>query len=89
MRCTRGEAHLKAAKDVLLRLKRPLVVYPEGEVYHTNDRLTPLREGAAMMALTAQKALDGEVPVFIVPVPNMALNNKQRAVMMMKNWTGL
>ena len=59
---------LRAARDVLLRIGYPLVVYPEGEVYHTNDRLTPLREGAAAMALASQKALRDEAPVYIVPV---------------------
>jgi 1-acyl-sn-glycerol-3-phosphate acyltransferase len=59
---------LKSAKDVLVRIAKPLVVYPEGEVYHTNDRLTPLREGAAAMALTSQKALKDKAPVYIVPV---------------------
>ena len=34
-----------------------LVVFPEGEIYHLNDRLTPLLEGvAAFMALTARAA---------------------------------
>jgi hypothetical protein len=32
-----------------------LVVFPEGEIYHTNDRLTPLREGVAFMALQGQR----------------------------------
>src|SRR5688572_14120423 len=32
-----------------------LVVFPEGEIYHTNDRLTPLREGVGFMALNAQR----------------------------------
>src|SRR5437016_3792176 len=35
-----------------------LVVFPEGEIYHTNERLTPLREGVAFMAVTAQKDLE-------------------------------
>ncbi len=35
-----------------------LVVFPEGEIYHTNERLTPLREGVAFMAVTAQRDLD-------------------------------
>lgn len=59
---------LKAAKAVLTTLPYPLVVYPEGEVYHTNDRLTPLREGTAAMALTAQKSLKDKAPVYVVPV---------------------
>jgi hypothetical protein len=35
-----------------------LVVFPEGEIYHLNDRLTPLLEGVAFMALTAQRDLE-------------------------------
>ncbi len=35
-----------------------LVVFPEGEIYHTNERLTPLREGVAFMALQAQREMD-------------------------------
>jgi 1-acyl-sn-glycerol-3-phosphate acyltransferase len=42
----------------LLTKGKPLVVFPEGEIYHTNERLTPLREGVAFMAITAQKDLD-------------------------------
>jgi hypothetical protein len=42
----------------LLTTGRTLVVFPEGEVYHLNDRLTPLLEGVAFMALTAQRDLD-------------------------------
>ena len=29
----------------------PLVIFPEGDVYHTNERLTPFREGAAAIAV--------------------------------------
>jgi 1-acyl-sn-glycerol-3-phosphate acyltransferase len=35
-----------------------LVVFPEGEIYHTNERLTPLREGVAFMATTAMRDLE-------------------------------
>jgi 1-acyl-sn-glycerol-3-phosphate acyltransferase len=35
-----------------------LVVFPEGEIYHTNERLTPLREGVAFMAVTAERDLE-------------------------------
>lgn len=61
-------AALKAAREVLSSSPYPMVVFPEGEIYHTNDRLTPLREGTAAMALSAQKALKEEAPVYIVPV---------------------
>jgi 1-acyl-sn-glycerol-3-phosphate acyltransferase len=42
----------------LLSTGQCLVVFPEGEVYRLNDRLTPLLEGVAFMALTAQRDLD-------------------------------
>jgi len=42
----------------LLTTGQSLVVFPEGEVYHLNDRLTPLLEGVAFMAYTAQRELD-------------------------------
>ncbi|HEY8666041.1 MAG TPA: lysophospholipid acyltransferase family protein [Tepidisphaeraceae bacterium] len=41
----------------LLATGRPLVVFPEGEVYRLNGRLTPLLEGVAFMALTAQREI--------------------------------
>jgi 1-acyl-sn-glycerol-3-phosphate acyltransferase len=47
-----------------------LVVFPEGEIYHLNDRLTPLLEGVAFMALTAQRELDKSgsgARVWVVP----------------------
>src|SRR5436190_176986 len=42
----------------LLTTSQWLVVFPEGEIYHTNERLTPLREGVAFMAITSQRDLD-------------------------------
>jgi 1-acyl-sn-glycerol-3-phosphate acyltransferase len=47
-----------------------LVVFPEGEIYHTNERLTPLREGVAFMGITAQRDLQKDQRdsrVWIVP----------------------
>jgi 1-acyl-sn-glycerol-3-phosphate acyltransferase len=47
-----------------------LVVFPEGEIYHLNDRLTPLLEGVAFMALTAQRELEkaqSQGRVWVVP----------------------
>ena len=47
----------KAAVEVLTAAERPLVVFPEGEIYQMADRLTPLREGAAALAITAARRL--------------------------------
>ena len=33
----------KAGVEILARGRQPLVIFPEGEVYHVYDRLTPLR----------------------------------------------
>ncbi len=54
----------------LLTNGQALVVFPEGEIYHTNERLTPLREGVAFMAVTSQRDLDKQAngrQVWVVP----------------------
>ena len=64
----REGADLKAFKravQILTDETHPLVVFPEGDVYHQNDRLTPFREGTAMVALTAAK--HSKRPIFVVP----------------------
>ncbi len=58
---------MAAAINVLKEGKRALNIFPEGNVYLTNDRLTPFLDGAAFIALKAQAAL-GETSVKIVPV---------------------
>jgi len=45
----------KTGVEILSGRKNPLVVFPEGEIYHTSDRLTPLREGAAALAVAAAR----------------------------------
>ena len=56
---------LQQAVDVLQNHKEPLVIFPEGEVYHCNERVTPFREGPAAMAVMA--ARKAERDVVIVP----------------------
>ncbi len=57
---------LKTAVDIMQNRPEPLVIFPEGDVYHTNDRITPFRDGAAAMALMAARKADR--PVVILPV---------------------
>src|SRR5579864_5887748 len=58
----------KTGVDILTKAQNPLVVFPEGEIYFQADRLTPLREGAAVLAATAMKrAADSGKTVWIVP----------------------
>jgi len=53
------------AIEVLRLRAEPLVIFPEGEIYHCNDRVMPFREGAAAIAVGAARKTD--VPVSIVP----------------------
>jgi 1-acyl-sn-glycerol-3-phosphate acyltransferase len=60
-------AAVKAAVEILARGEHPLLVFPEGEVYHLTDRLTPLREGAAFLAASAARKKDEGKTIWIVP----------------------
>ena len=46
---------LRAATAILVDARRPLVIFPEGIVSRTNDRLNPLQEGVAFIARSAAK----------------------------------
>lgn len=48
----------KTGVEILSAGKNPLVVFPEGEVYRVCDRLTPIREGAAALAVSSAKRLN-------------------------------
>lgn len=56
----------KTAVDILQNRPHPLVIFPEGDIYHTNDHVTPFREGAAAIAMAA--ARKAQRPVSAVPV---------------------
>ena len=45
----------KRASEILQRERFPLVIFPEGDIYHTSDRVKPFREGAAAIALSAAR----------------------------------
>jgi 1-acyl-sn-glycerol-3-phosphate acyltransferase len=55
----------RQAVDILQNSRNPLVIFPEGEVYHVNDKVMPFREGAAAIAMTATKK--AKRPVVCVP----------------------
>ncbi len=46
---------VRQARDVLIAGQSPLAIFPEGEVYHVNDRVMPFRDGPAAIALMAAK----------------------------------
>jgi 1-acyl-sn-glycerol-3-phosphate acyltransferase len=49
----------------ILQTDRPLVIFPEGEVLHLNDRVMPFRRGAATAALRAARR--SQRPVACLP----------------------
>lgn len=51
--------------DILRASPFPLLIFPEGDIYHTNDRVTPFREGAAAIAIAA--ARKAERPIVAIP----------------------
>lgn len=55
----------RQAIDILRSEPNPLVLFPEGEVYHCNERITPFREGAAAIALAAARKADR--PIVAIP----------------------
>ena len=62
---------LNCAIEILERAERPLVIYPEGVITRTNDRLGVLMEGTAFIARSAAKRREKRTPpgkVVIHPV---------------------
>ncbi len=55
----------KTAVDILRENPHPLVIFPEGDIYHNNDRVTPFRDGAAAIAMAAAKKATR--PVVCIP----------------------
>ena len=51
--------------DILQNKPHPLVIFPEGEIYHINKRVTPFLDGPAAIALTASK--HSKRPISFVP----------------------
>lgn len=56
----------RTAVEILEHRRQPLVIFPEGDIYHTNDRIMPFRDGAAAVALSAAKRASH--PVACIPV---------------------
>jgi len=55
----------KQSVEVLRESPYPLAVFPEGDIYHHNDRVKPFRDGAAAIAMSAAK----KGPRKIVAIP--------------------
>ena len=62
-------ASFKMGVELLAGGRYPLVVFPEGEIHHLGDRVTPLREGALALATTAARRVAARsATIWLVPV---------------------
>jgi 1-acyl-sn-glycerol-3-phosphate acyltransferase len=59
---------IKTAISLLERGTDPMVIFPEGEIYHHHRRLDPLNEGVASILLKGAARLSGGKKAFLVPV---------------------
>lgn len=59
---------MTAAGQVLAGGRFGLAIFPEGNVHFTNDRLSPIQDGAAFIATRTQKSLAANARVYAVPV---------------------
>lgn len=62
---------MSAAIEILKTNRYALTIFPEGNVYLTNDAVTPFLEGGSFIALKAQRDMMGgrdEQPIHVVPV---------------------
>ncbi|MEC8929358.1 MAG: 1-acyl-sn-glycerol-3-phosphate acyltransferase [Verrucomicrobiota bacterium] len=59
---------LKEAIGTLAEGREPLTIFPEGNVYLMNDRLTPFLDGPSYIAFKAQQQAGADQPVLAVPV---------------------
>ncbi|HVU36823.1 MAG TPA: 1-acyl-sn-glycerol-3-phosphate acyltransferase [Opitutales bacterium] len=48
-------ASVKLSVDLIARARRPVVIFPEGYLARTNDRLSPLMDGPSLIARAAAK----------------------------------
>lgn len=75
---------LDTAVDCLVSAVRPLIVFPEGAVFRTNDLLQPLLEGVAFLARTAarkrHKQDGGQVIIHPVAIKYLYRGDIHRAV---------
>ena len=58
---------MKTAGQILQDGRHALSIFPEGNVYLTNDRVTPFLEGAAYLAVRTQKKLKDDQPIHLIP----------------------
>ena len=60
-------AAIKTAMGILQGCRYPLVIFPEGEIWHHHERLDALNEGVATILLRAVAKLAAEQRAYLVP----------------------
>lgn len=73
---------LKTAVDVLQNQKHPLLIFPEGDVYHMNDRITPFRDGAAAIAILAARKSTRPISILPVAIKRWYVNDPTPSLLM-------
>ncbi len=75
---------LETAIEILVSAKRPLIVFPEGTVFRTNDLLQPMLDGVAFLARSAArrrfKAEAGRIVIHPIAIKYVFKGDLQRAV---------
>ncbi|MEZ6136106.1 MAG: 1-acyl-sn-glycerol-3-phosphate acyltransferase [Pirellulaceae bacterium] len=75
---------LETAVDILAQASRPLVVFPEGTVFRTNDIVQPLLDGVAFLARSAarrrEKQSHGKVVIHPIAIKYLFRGDVQSSV---------
>lgn len=66
---------IKTAMGILENGTDPLVIFPEGEIYHHHRRLDPLNEGVASILLKVAGRMPAGKQAFLVPVGLLFFND--------------
>ncbi len=66
---------LKRSIEILSESRHPLVIFPEGDIYHHSDRVSPFRDGAAAIALSASKRASRKVVIIPCSLKCFYLND--------------
>jgi len=60
-------ASIKTAMNILRECRHPLVIFPEGEIYHHHEELDALNDGVATILLRAVEKLPADKSGYAVP----------------------
>jgi 1-acyl-sn-glycerol-3-phosphate acyltransferase len=70
---------IKTAIGLIEKGGAPLVIFPEGEIYHHHRRLDPLNEGVASILLKGAARLTGGRKAYLVPVGMQFCHDEKEA----------